>query len=332
MDAGTPVNDTIGAQLNRMSGVVTEKNLYVDKKDQMGKDMFLKMFTEQLRAQNPLNPVSNDQFSQQMAMFSQLEQQMNMNKNLEKMLQQNNNMQIAALQLVGRHVQADRATIYHDQAKSSTLNFKIPADATDLKVQVQDIQGQTVKTINIGPRNTGDVTTKWDGLNEEGRKLDSGKYSYRILAKGADGKDMTVPTKIDGKVNGVTTEKGVTFLLVGDQKVGLNDIETIRDTGGTEANPNAPIKPLFGTVEPAMGGVGAPASTDASSTSAAENSTAGGQTPQISVDLGDQAPKEDGSTAGTETESNKLEDETSPLERSIIGRQGMGTTSPFFMR
>src|SRR4051812_16453233 len=75
----------VGDALNNMSGISSEKNLYEAKKE-LGKDDFLKMFMEQLKHQDPLNPVKDEQFGQQMAMFGQLEQAINANKMLEKLV------------------------------------------------------------------------------------------------------------------------------------------------------------------------------------------------------------------------------------------------------
>ena len=52
-------------------------------KDELGKDAFLKILLTQLRCQNPLEPVKDQDFIAQMAQFSSLEQMQYMNKNLE---------------------------------------------------------------------------------------------------------------------------------------------------------------------------------------------------------------------------------------------------------
>ncbi len=49
----------------------------------LGKDEFLKLFTYQLRSQDPLNPMDSASFTAQLAQFSSLEQLFNMNDRLE---------------------------------------------------------------------------------------------------------------------------------------------------------------------------------------------------------------------------------------------------------
>ncbi len=240
---------TLGDQLNRMAGVTTEKNLWEEKKNEMGKDAFLKMFMEQLKYQDPMNPVKNEQFSQQMAMFGQLEQQMNTNKNLEKIISQQGNMQIAALQLVGKEITADRAALYHEKNKFSGMSFKVPTDVSELKVEIIDPFGETVRAYNLGAQSQGDINWKWDGNKDNGQPAESGRYVYKLTGKDFDGKPININSKVDGKVTGVTSAQGQVYLLVGDQKIGLSDVEIIKDSAaqgqvqgpnGVAKNPAAP--------------------------------------------------------------------------------------------
>lgn len=229
---------SLGEQLNGIAGVSTEKSLYGEKKG-LDKDAFLKMFMEQLKYQDPMNPMKNDQFTQQMAQFSQLEQSLATNKNLEKIISQQNNMQVAALQLVGKNITADRSGLYHDKGKITGMSFKIPTDMSNVRVEIVDPAGEVAKTYQIGDRGAGDVNWKWDGLRENGIPADSGRYTYRVKGKGLDGKETTINTKVDGKVSGVTSSSGVVYLLIGEQKIALNDVETIKEAGSSDQNINA---------------------------------------------------------------------------------------------
>ena len=56
----------------------------VREKDVMGKDAFLHLLVNQLRNQDPLNPVNDKEFLAQMAQFSSLEQMQNLNKSFEE--------------------------------------------------------------------------------------------------------------------------------------------------------------------------------------------------------------------------------------------------------
>ena len=57
--------------------VSTQPTATATKKGELGKDDFLKLFTKQLQAQDPLNPMDSSDFTAQLAQFSSLEQLQN---------------------------------------------------------------------------------------------------------------------------------------------------------------------------------------------------------------------------------------------------------------
>lgn len=59
-----------------------------EEKSILGKDDFLRIFVEQLKQQDPLQPTSDKEFIAQMAQFSSLEQTMNMTTSLKNIEQQ----------------------------------------------------------------------------------------------------------------------------------------------------------------------------------------------------------------------------------------------------
>lgn len=65
-------------QTNAYNSIATERNT-----GELGKDEFLKLLVTQLKYQDPLNPVSNEQFIAQLAQFSTLETMQNMQTGFE---------------------------------------------------------------------------------------------------------------------------------------------------------------------------------------------------------------------------------------------------------
>lgn len=78
-------------------------------KQELGKDDFLLLLTQQLQHQDPLKPMDNTEFISQMANFSTLEQITNMTSTLQKFLTKDANaFKVEALSLLGMQVSAQR--------------------------------------------------------------------------------------------------------------------------------------------------------------------------------------------------------------------------------
>lgn len=76
----------------------------------LGKDDFLKLLTQQLKNQDPMNPMEDMDFIGQMSSFSSLEQMMNMNKSLETFINTfSSNSQTQAMMYLGTTVTAQSA-------------------------------------------------------------------------------------------------------------------------------------------------------------------------------------------------------------------------------
>ncbi len=96
----------------------------------LGKDDFLRLFTSQLKYQDPLKPLESTEFTAQMAQFSSLEQLFNLNNNVERMIvfQQSLNNGIAT-SLIGRTVMT------HDNVTSKVTGIAFDNGITYLMLE-----------------------------------------------------------------------------------------------------------------------------------------------------------------------------------------------------
>ena len=86
----------------QMELAATQADVGVDSGSSMDKDGFLKLLVAQLKNQDPLNPMSNEEWTQQMTQFSMLEELQNMGDSLEGFTQSNSIT--SAANLVGKEV------------------------------------------------------------------------------------------------------------------------------------------------------------------------------------------------------------------------------------
>ncbi len=236
--------------LNRLSGAESrdseaEKTKHSGTK--MGKDEFLKLFMHQLKNQDPMSPMKGEEFSNHMAMFSQLEQQINMNKNLEKMLEQKSDNKMDAVNFIGKEIEGSHASFSHDKNGVSAVNFEIPQDANELHLDIVNDRGEIVRAVDLGQKTKGPIDFKWDGKNDKNEMAETGRYFYKVAAKDMNGQPISVGETVKGRVTGVTTQNGNVFLLVGEQKVELKDIQVIRESADKASSTGASAKKNTGT-------------------------------------------------------------------------------------
>lgn len=94
---------TVSSQLIGMQNSTAQMKAEETKKNgaskELGQDAFLMLMMEQLKHQDPMNPMDNQQFLQQQAQFTQLNEIQKMNQNMNI-----NNQIMQASSLIGKEV------------------------------------------------------------------------------------------------------------------------------------------------------------------------------------------------------------------------------------
>ncbi|NBB09822.1 flagellar hook assembly protein FlgD [Pseudomonas sp. SLFW] len=196
----------------------------------LGKDAFLKLLVTQMQNQNPLDPQDNTQFVAQLAQFSSLENMQNLSTSVDAiggMYQSSQALQAASL--VGRTVIVDSGSTYSDSGKGVAGAINLPALSTLTAVKVYDAKGTLVRTLNLGEKKAGETSFTWDGKDEAGNTLDSGKYSF-VATGSIEGKSTTLKTFLPDKITSVamgTASSPMTLNLADGTNVGLSKIQKI---------------------------------------------------------------------------------------------------------
>ncbi|MBI4245883.1 MAG: flagellar hook assembly protein FlgD [Candidatus Rokubacteria bacterium] len=216
-----PLVPIIGA----VAGAIT--NAVSKPPDRLGKDDFLKLLVAQLKNQNPLNPLANDQFISQSAAFSSLEALQNIQKGVEGLGSGSGTALAGAASLLGRPVAATAGRFTFAGAPVS-LPYTITAPVGDAALEVTDAGGALVSRTALGAKGAGQYATIF--TSPAGRVLPNGDYRYRIVSM--DGGRSTPLSAIAGSVTGITLVGGQPVLQVGSVTVSLSDVTTI----GTPTN------------------------------------------------------------------------------------------------
>ena len=205
----------------------------------MGRDDFLKLLIEQMKNQDPLNPMENQDFASQLAQFSSLEELRTINNNLDQGVQidmllaqaVNNTM---SANFVGKSLKAIGNTIEYSGEGQATLAFRPESDVDRIKFTIKNEAGTVVRTIEVENYSATDSTFQWDGKNSDGEQLAAGKYTFE--AEGFDDKNnpITVNTFVVGTITGVRYENGNTVLVCNGEEISFSRIIEISQ-GGTQS-------------------------------------------------------------------------------------------------
>jgi len=198
----------------------------------LGKDAFMKLLVAQLKNQNPLNPLQGTDFIAQTAQFTSLEQLQQINTSLAKLTAAsnggNNTSLDAALAAgyIGKAVTANGAVFDLGIGGSAALSYSLPSPAT-VTIQISDLQGNPVRTLQLGAQAAGQGSIAFDGLDDNGRLLPSGRYSYKVTATDAAGGSIAGAGTASGTVTSINFEGTQPFLTVNGSLVPLSAISQV---------------------------------------------------------------------------------------------------------
>lgn len=196
--------------------------------NELGKDAFLKLLTAQLSNQDPTQPVDNQAFIAQLAQFSSLEQLQGVSSRLDSLLTATQSgAQLNSAALVGKYVtyQATGIDVRSGQAPPQ-LSGSI-STAANVTALLQDAYGAPVRTIALGTVAPGTFQIPWNGLDDAGNAVPTGRYTVSVSAKAADGSSPSVPVSATGVVDQVLFSSGGTQLVIGGTQVNLSNVSGI---------------------------------------------------------------------------------------------------------
>lgn len=198
-------------------------------KTQLFDDMeaFLYLLTQQLKYQDPLDPMDTSEYTNQLVQYAQVEQSIQSNTYLETIVAQNvNAVATQAVSYMEQYVQ----TLGNGlplQDGSAKFSYILEADASSCVVAIRDASGSFVKTFTGVEQSAGRHEIVWDGKDNNGNQLNDGAYSVVVTALDASGSSVSVQTTTYGKVTGVAYDGDMVAIGMGDVAVDMNSILAI---------------------------------------------------------------------------------------------------------
>jgi flagellar basal-body rod modification protein FlgD len=165
---------------------------------------FYKLLVTQLTNQDPMNPLSNQDLSAQLAQFSTASGVQGLQQSMATLTAQLAQTQgLQAANLVGQTVVFDNNSISLPASGGAAGGFTLASAAQSVQVQVQNSAGQTVNTLPLGALPTGVQTFNWDGTTSAGQAAPAGNYTFNVTAADGSGQAVAAVPFGTGKVQSV---------------------------------------------------------------------------------------------------------------------------------
>lgn len=129
---------------------------------QQTQDRFLKLLVAQINNQDPLDPMDNAQMTTQMAQINTVSGIQQLNETLKGMADQMASSQaLQGTTLIGRDALVEGDTLAFD-GRTGQGAFTLDGDASSVKVDIIGKSGETLDTLDLGPRPSGQHGFAWD--------------------------------------------------------------------------------------------------------------------------------------------------------------------------
>jgi len=212
-----------------LSAVTTSSGQGVQSKTkkELTQEDFLSLMLAQMRYQDPLSPMDNNQMASQMAQLGTIEGINKLTQSMDLMSAYQASMahlQVAGL--IGKKVEAMGNHLFVGQGNVSEGSYQLSRPGR-VTIEITDGNNNLVRTIDAGAKETGKQRFTWDGKNQVGEKVPDGAYLFSVKAVDVKGDSIPVSSSIIGTVSGISFENGITYINIGSERFTLSDVFAI---------------------------------------------------------------------------------------------------------
>jgi flagellar basal-body rod modification protein FlgD len=193
----------------------------------LGKDDFMALLLTQMQYQDPTDPMDTEKVLQQTTELATLESSENTKTALEELSATlGSSQQFSTIAAIGKTADLGSNAISYDEGSSTTFEMYFPSDVAQGSVEITDVEGNIIKTLDVGTNDKGVYQFTWDGSANSGSSVDSGVYY--ASASYTDASGNTLSTRVGAyPIESVRFEDGKANFKLGSSYVSIDDISEV---------------------------------------------------------------------------------------------------------
>jgi flagellar basal-body rod modification protein FlgD len=196
-------------------------------KGSLGKDDFLTLLLVELQYQDPTEPMDSEKILSQTSQLATLESAQNTNDALEKLSNSlGANQQFSTIAAIGKTADIGSNAVTFDKGTVSSFEMYFPEEIAQGTVEILDVEGNVVSTMDVAPNPSGVYKFDWDGKLSNGSDAESGIYYITASYNNPDGKALS--TRMGTyPIESVRFDEGQTLVKLGSGYVPFENIKEI---------------------------------------------------------------------------------------------------------
>ena len=196
----------------------------------LGKDDFLKLLLLELKYQDPTAPMDSEKILTQTSQLATLESTENTNKALETLAAAlTSSMQFNGIAAIGKIADTGSNAVVLEDGQDLDFQLYFPTDIASGDINVMDVNGNILRTMQTGTASAGVDAYTWDGKDNAGNALDAGVYYIEAKYVANDGTSGTTRVGLY-PIESIKFDGDTTYAKLGSSYVDFSTIKEI--TGG----------------------------------------------------------------------------------------------------
>lgn len=199
----------------------------VKDKSKLGSDDFMTLLLAELKYQDPTKPTDTESILTQTSQLSSLEATDKTTKLLEELsasFSSSNNFN--SISAIGKMADLGSNAVLLNEGSNVDFEMYYPLDVQSGEIQITDVNGNVLKTMDVGTNSKGVYNFSWDGTDSQGNNLPSG--TYYISSTYTDTNDNEAKTRVGAyPIESVRFEDGKALVKLGSSYVPMDQLKEI---------------------------------------------------------------------------------------------------------